>query len=351
MIRELCTYFDRRYLPFGLSLYRSLARQSTSFRLWTLVLDDAAEHILRALALPQLEIVTLKDLIEFEPRLREAQEDRPVVEFYYACTPRLIELVRERTGGAVGVTYVDADMYFFADLDLAFPETEADVHVVDHRSMNRARESEHGIFNVCWVHFEPTDAAVRALQWWGARTLESTRLGGGVWGDQKYLDDFPRLCRVHIHGDGTVGLAPWNLFQHTVTESADGVPRVDGQLLVVFHFARYLYISPRLFVPIRRQWIGRSALLAIYRPYQRTLAFVQAEIKQVAPQFRIGYTQRNLRGLVLSVLTGRVFAMTRQGPRRVGLYFPSTRDEVFEWRADRRRARLQASAERAESDG
>jgi hypothetical protein len=346
-VRELCTYSDRNYLPQAIALYRSLERQGEPFRLWFLCLDADTRRIVDGLALEHVELVTPADLIEFDPRLEEARRDRPEIEFYYACTPALVRYAFDRAQPSQGVAYVDADMFFLRPVSAILGEApHASVMIVAHNSNDEPAEIEHGRYNVCFLQFAATPEARRCLAWWSARTLESTKLGDGVWGDQKYLDEFEeRFEGVHVFRDPGVGLAPWHFWARAVTGTRDEIPLVDGQPLSVYHFARFLVLSPHLFVPIRRDWLPRAALRHVYRPYMREIRAAYLSIREVDPRYRVGYTRHNRRGALLAAATGRVFYEGRLGFWRLGPYVPSGRSEVRSWHTHRRRFRAAASAD------
>lgn len=333
---EFCTYFDRNYLLQALALHRSLARHASPFRLWMLCLDDESFELVERLDLPSVRTLSEEMLLADCPDLAAAREDRSRVEFYYACTPALTQYALDRGANPDGVSYIDADMFFFGDPGGLYSEADdVNVRLVEHRCMDPAIEEEHGRFNVCAVHFAQTDEARDCLRWWAEQTLASTRLGDGVWGDQGYLDHFPRLFSgVETFDGATVGLAPWNLFRHTIAQR-EGNVLVDGRPLIAYHFARYLFLSPRTFIPIRRTWIPRHVLDAIYAPYHVAMNEALAAVRRLSPAYRVGYTARNLRGVALGLVGGRMFVQRAGRLRRIGVYMPSTREELHGWNIDR----------------
>jgi hypothetical protein len=335
-VREFCTYFDQNYLPQGLALMRSLSK-SSDVRLWVLSLDDVTTRVLARLAPPHVRVLIVDDLLDHEPRLRLALTDRSPLEFYYACTPRIIQLVFDRSSAPQGVTYIDADMFFFGPCETIFAEApQAHVLIVEHDSGNKKAETERGRFNVSLVHFADHGQARACLEWWGEATLRSTALGGDVWGDQKYLDEFPeRFNGVHILTRPAGTLAPWNIWRRRLVRRSEDEVLADGFPVTVYHFARFLVISHHLFMPIRRDWLSRPVLTFIYRPYMRAIREAYRDIRKVAPEYRVGYTRRNLRGLLLGLLAGRLFYEGRLGLHRLGVWIPSG---PMEW-ASRRRAR------------
>jgi hypothetical protein len=325
----LCTYFDRNYLPQGIALYRSLERHAPGFRMTMLCMDDSSLAIARKLELPAADVISAEDLIEFEPRLAQARRDRGTVEFYYACTPWLVARTIE-TASAPGATYLDADMFFFADISTIYEEApQASSMLIAHASGDERAEVAHGRFNVCLVHFRSSSEGRAALRWWGESTLKSTRLGDGVWGDQKYLDEFPeRFPATRVIASPGAAPAAWNIVGPRL-ERREGRLFIGGHPLISYHFARFLAISRHLFVPIRREWLPRRVLRLIYWPYMTAIRSAIEEITAVEPSYRVGYTRRNLRGALLGVLAGRTFYEGSRGMRRLGVYVPSGRPEAM----------------------
>lgn len=342
-----CTYFDRNYLPQGLALYRSLVRERPSLELWILTLDDETRWIIDSLKLPRAHTVSLDDMLLFEPRLRKARGDRPPLEFYYACTPQLVRYVSDKAPGRA-VAYVDADVYFFNDPCALYAEVpKAEILLVEHRSGDPNAETERGRFNACFVHFASTANSRRAVEWWCDMTLQTTAMDAETWGDQKYLDQFPDLFEsVGILRSPETTLAPWNVWQHEVS-GHEMVPKVDGRPLVAYHFARLLVVGPHLFSPARREWLSRSVLRSVYRPYIQQIRQSFAQIRSLAPSYSVRHTRRNGRGLILGLLAGRLFYEGRFGIRRLGIYVPNTRKELrVQSHIMRRRISDRAHAER-----
>src|SRR5262249_18723498 len=111
-MRFFCTLFDSAYLSRGLAMYESLLAHCTDFTLWILPFDQHSREYLAAARLPNVRLV---DLDEFEDdELRTAKTNRSRIEYYWTCTPSLIRYCLRRFDLEL-CTYLDADIYFFAD--------------------------------------------------------------------------------------------------------------------------------------------------------------------------------------------------------------------------------------------
>jgi hypothetical protein len=275
---DFCTYFDRNYLARGLALYASLRRHCGEFSLWVLCLDQETQLTLERLGLPGIEVVTLAQLESGDPGLLAKKPSRSRLEYYYTCGPALMLHLFETQPRIQLLTYLDADMFFFADPALAMEEMhEASVGLTSHRVPDARNTALYGEFNDGWVSCRPDAEGLDALHWWRKRCLQSCStddLGSGVCGPQKYLDELPsRSARVAVlkHPGANVGF--WNYFnlQYGIKE---GQVSVEQQPLLCFHFGDFRLqgrwwlhpnYSRRLLFPSRlvRRWV--------LVPYARTL--------------------------------------------------------------------------------
>jgi hypothetical protein len=191
------------------------------------------------------------------------------------------------------ITYLDADLLFFADPEPLFEEmADASLMITPHRfSPEYADHEKNGIYNVQFMIFRRDEQGVGALRWWHDRCIEWCyyRLEDGKLGDQKYLDDWPeRFEGVHVLQHKGGGLAPWNASQYRVRARDAGI-FVDEQPLIFFHYHRvrmrhhdkHDWHPPGFHVPWRTRRI-------IYPPYLGALESALSEIQAVAPGFDRG---------------------------------------------------------------
>jgi hypothetical protein len=293
-MNRFCTYFDRGYLPQGLALWRSLLRHEPSAVLWVLCLDDETMEVLQGLDDPRLHLLSLAALLALDRDLQRVRSGRPRQEFIFSLTPCLVSHLLRTLPEAELITYLDADLLFFSTpMPISHGLGAGSVLVVPHRYPDWHDDAElYGRYNVGVLVFRADDNGRSCVNWWRERCLESCSLqaDGTRYGDQKYLDQWPRRFGgvVELEHPG-VNLAPWNWSRFQLDQEDGGAVRVDGVPLVVFHFAQFRRISDRWFdsgqleygiMPLRM----RSR---IYGEYWRALEAAEVEIRRQRPDYSL----------------------------------------------------------------
>jgi glycosyltransferase involved in cell wall biosynthesis len=285
MTSNYCCYFDHRYLPRGVAMIRSLKRWDPSAVVWVLCLSDECFDALSELGERGVNLVRIEDLETAYPALAEARKNRSTIEFYFTCTPSLVRFVLAHSEEDAVVTYVDGDLFFFADPQPLFAELgQNSVSIIPHRFPPRLSHLEKfGLYNVGWMSFRNDPRGQAVATWWQDRCNEWCYdiLDGDRFADQKYLD------RIATEFDGVVvlshrgaNLAPWNLGGHRLTLRNNGVV-VDGQWpLIFFHFHGLKRVGDGLYIPdhfrYRAPFIGLIRG-RIYRPYIQVLEAISRE--------------------------------------------------------------------------
>lgn len=323
-----CTYFDSNYLIKGLALYRSLVRHAIAFRLWVLCFDDLAYETLQKLALPEVDPISLKDFEEGDEELLQTKGNRSRIEYYFTCTPSLPLYILRNHPEVDVITYLDADLFFFADPSPIYQELgNGSVLIMGHRFPPRLRHLEaHGIYNVGLLSFRRDDVGLECLHWWRSRCLEwcYDRVEDGRFADQKYLDDWPtRFPGVVVLQHKGAGLAPWNVENYSLGLE-NGQILVDSQPLVVFHFHGFKQINWWLYDPnLASYGVHADFLLKryIYVPYMRKLQEVARRISTSLlanqPQIRVGSPRGSSLGMAVRDNTFRRMARKVKRPLSV----------------------------------
>lgn len=278
-VREFCCYFDHRYFAQGVALYQSLMAHCPGARLWVLCLSDECHRALSALQLPNLMPVLMADFEAGNAALAAARSNRSQLEYYFTCTAPFMEWVFQRAPTADTVTYLDADLLFFANPEPILAAFEGySTLIIPHRFPPQfARQVRFGKYNVGWVSFRRDPDGLACLAWWRDRCLEwcYNRLESDRFADQKYLDRFEELFRgVLVLDHPGANLAPWNLGTHRL-EALEGRLLVDGVPLLFFHFHNFRQLMPFLWDTNNHlHGAPRAGILAglLYKPYIRALS-------------------------------------------------------------------------------
>ncbi|MFC1623820.1 glycosyl transferase [Candidatus Omnitrophota bacterium] len=293
---NFCTYFDSNYLAKGLALYDSLKGYCPGFRLWVLCMDDHARVILEEMALPEIEIIALKDFENADEELLQAKKNRNRVEYYFTCTPSLPLYIFKNFPEVDLITYVDADIYFFNDPKPVFEEINGhSIAIIEHRfSLRNMKNLIQGIYNVGWLSFRRDVNAMVCLKWWRDKCNEwcYDRVDGGLFADQKYMDDWPQHFKgVVVLKHKGVNLAIWNMDNYDINVRTNKV-FVDEQSLIFFHFHGFRHILWKFYATGARFYrvrINRACRHFIYEPYLKKLSGINRDLLN---RFGVSFNER-----------------------------------------------------------
>jgi len=288
--RPYCTYVDHRYLPRALALIDSIRSHGCRDEIWVCCLSPEAREGLTAVALPGVIAVDIAELEREYPRLVEVKKDRTVLEYYFTCSPLLIEYIFRKSPDAETVTYLDSDLFFFGDPERVHREIgEAPVAIIPH-NLTRSQKwrEKYGHYNVGWVSFRRSEEGLACLTWWKERCLEwcYTRVEDGRYADQGYLDSFPQVApHTRILTNKGFNTAPWNIGNYRIRSDGRDV-FLDDEPLVFFHFHgvrrgfRYFYFGNHRRYRAPFSFVTRNR---IYRPYIARLLLAEAALQEKLP--------------------------------------------------------------------
>ena len=249
-MNHYCTYFDSNYLVPGVALWQSLQRYDPGMVLWVLALDEATATALTALRADDLRVLTPEELERADPELARSRATRSALEHLFTFSPCLPRHILRQHPEVAALTYVDADICFFASAEAMHREWAiGSIFVTPHNLPLRwsPRNEKYGYYNVGILGFRNDSAAWACLDWWRERCLEWCKdtPEPGRFADQKYLDEWPeRFSGVVISENPALNVAPWNWSERALAVSG-GAPMADGQPLVAFHFAQLRRLSAR----------------------------------------------------------------------------------------------------------
>lgn len=289
-----CTLFDHRYMSRGLAMIRSLRRVVPDAQVWVLCLDDATLDMFHQIAEPGVHAIALAEFEAGDPELMKAKADgRSLIEYYFSAKPSLITHVMRAAPEAEYVTYMDSDLWFFADPAPMFAEANgASVLLTPHRFPETAREGERfGRFNAGWISFRRSAEGLAAVQWWRTRCLEWcfdwADEANDRFADQRYLDQMARtFTGVQPVRQKGANLAPWNVGSCRLG-LRDGAIIIDGiEPLLFFHVHGLRAVAKNLYVTPQDVYLGPPDAIQrehIYRPYLRAIRAIDHELSPLMP--------------------------------------------------------------------
>ena len=259
-------------------MYESLRNFCPDFKLWVLCLDEATHRYLQGLKRTDLEPISLEAFERDDALLLESKRNRSLLEYYFTCTPSLPLFIFERNPEVELITYLDADLLFFSELDPLFEEiADHSIAIIPHRFPASFRKAErHGIFNVGWVSFRRDHNGMACLQRWRAQCLERCvdSRDGMQFADQQYLDDWPtRFQNVIVLQNKGANLAPWNIANYEITARGGDI-YVDDNRLIFFHFHGLRRLTRHVYDTCLQHYGGRLSTVMIhniYGPYLRRI--------------------------------------------------------------------------------
>lgn len=286
-MNQFCTYCDQGYAARMLCLHASLKEQGEPFRLRVLCFDPETEAVIAAQRDESLVALPLAELLAADPEYAATRGNRSRVEFYFTSTAVLVKHCFRCEPSAQVMTYLDADLFFFAPASLVLAEQgDASVGIVPHRFTARSRRSLHnGIYNVGWVSFRRDENGLACLEWWRERCIEwcYDRVEGGRFADQGYLNDFPvKFGGVKSLEHPGVNTAPWNV-EPDALEIVEGRPWLHGKPVLFYHYQGIREVEAGWFDPgLRNYHLSPTRVVreALYLPYLRRLAAAQAGLRK-----------------------------------------------------------------------
>lgn len=301
--RHYCTLFDSNYLLKGVVMLTTLARHSPGAVVHVLCMDDATYGLLGTLDLDvrrlRLADVEDDDLLRVKP-------GRSTAEYCWTLSPALCWHVMTENPEIENVTYLDADLMFFSDVQPLFDEIgAASITIIEHRFTPRLAHLEaYGRFNVEWVTFRRDEQGMRCLKTWRDQCIDwcFARLEDGRIGDQKYLDAWPStytsLCILQHKG---AGVAPWNFARYRYGARDDSL-MVDDVPLIFYHFHQFQILTGGRYDYMSTVYSAGSPIpREIYAQYEGAIAGALMRVRAMEPGFNAGIRP------AAAVLTRRAF--------------------------------------------
>lgn len=321
-VRHFCTLFDRNYLFKGVTMLRSLVQHSPGACIRVLCLDEVTALILERLEIPGVS--TLKPADVETADVLAIKPGRSVAEYCWTLSSVLTWHLMQGNPDIDLITYVDADLMFFSDVEPIFAEMgAASILAIEHRyTPQLQRLLPYGRFNVQWVTFRRNAPGMQCLRQWRDDCVKwcFARIEPGRHGDQKYLDEWPATYGKAFHSLSHVGagVAPWNYPNYRFSER-DGRLFVDDVPLVFFHFHQFQLLERGGFSHFSTNYGADVAPPElVYDRYRQALGDTTASVRRVDPQFSAGI--RNASTTLLRRVASRWLPLpVKSALKRMGL--------------------------------
>jgi hypothetical protein len=181
---------------------------------------------------------------------------------------------------------LDADLFFFSSANKLIDEMgTSSVLITDHRYTTKYDQSKtNGKYCVQFVTFKSDEKGLEVLNWWKQACIEwcYDRYEDGKFGDQKYLDDWPkRFAGIYDLPNEGAGLAPWNIQQYEIVSNEPLLVRSRTTLqdwpVVFYHFHWLRFLSSKR-VDMGTYMLSSKVKEVFYHRYVKKLMENHAEL-------------------------------------------------------------------------
>jgi hypothetical protein len=291
-MRHFCTLFDSNYLIKGVAMLRTLKHHCPDAHVHVLCMDVQTREILERLNLSDVTCLSLSEVEDED--LLAVKPGRSMAEYCWTLSPCLPWYLLQHNPQIEGITYLDADLYFFSSLQPLLAEIgDASIAIFEHRFPKAFKHLEmNGRFCVEWVGFRRDEQGMACLARWREQCIEWCfhRLEEDRMGDQKYLDHWPaKYSGVRIVQHLGAGVAPWNYSQYRFGQDREGAITVDGDPLIFYHFHQFQLLSNGSFDRLSSAYktLGPEPG-PVYEAYEAALGRVLDEVRLLRPGFSAG---------------------------------------------------------------
>jgi len=288
---NLCTVSDSKYLTQGLALYESILEHTKDFVLHYMCIDDRSFNIIKKheseslipyyVRDPSIHIQQQDGILGLTGRWHGDSRDTMYSGYGYFCWSLSSFFTNYLMNKDLGdITYIDSDVFLHEDFRIILEAIgEKQVGIFRHRQFELNSSPVEGLYNVGVMHFKDGEIGRSTLEWWSDAVLYRKHEHLATCGDQRYLDEFPKLAEESIFIDGDIGHgAPWQWQLYDMGSYLDDGTIIWGgrtQKLIFSHFSQFRHLYGEEYVPTTghfqytplQQYEKRPELKFIYDAY------------------------------------------------------------------------------------
>lgn len=291
---------SEQHLFKAIPMYISLRQYCKSFKLFILCMNESVYAILNKIGFKDIILIPIKYLEDNNFELLKAKSNRSFHEYCWTLKPIFLYYIMNQYDKAKYYAHVDADLFFFSNIDNVFDENpNASIFLTHHRN---SEEFKHyyelsGIYNTGFVGFRNNNEARVAVRLWGDRCLKKCTMEydtvDKTFGDQRYVEDWVDIFKnVHVVNSIGANVAFWNIKNYKVSKRYNNV-YINETPLIFYHFSSVVILGPREFDLCSFYHIDdENILVYIYDPYIRLLSNGIEGMKKEFPWFNIGFVDR-----------------------------------------------------------
>ncbi len=294
--RYFCTLFDRNYLIKGLTMIKSLQEYCNNFKIFVLCMDSYTKILLDKINLSNVECI---ELINVENKdILIAKKSRNKREYCWTMASNFTWYLMENIQELEFITYLDADLLFFSDVERIFKEIDhSSIAIIEHRFSPPFKSLEvNGRFCVEWNSFRRDEEGMKCLNKWRKQCLDWCyyKLEDGKMGDQKFLDKWPdEYNSCHIIKDIGAGIAPWNYSQYEIKNQHPNIT-INGNKLIFYHFHQFQILNNNKFFRLGKIYTAKKKEPeSIYERYETQLINTLNQIRNFDKNFNSGIVKNN----------------------------------------------------------
>lgn len=289
----------------ALPLYFSLCTKcNKSFELFILCMSEKVYRILDKIKFDNVKIVLIDELEKNNLELIQARNNRSFHEYCWTVKPVFLDYIINRYTTAQYYAHLDADLFFFNDIDKIFKEdSKASIFLTEHYN---SKDFMHyyeltGKFNTGFVGFKNDSQGRAAIKIWKIRCLEKCTgeydTINKTFGDQRYVEEWPQVFKnVHVVKSVGANTAFWNVKNYRF-RNMNNVVYVNSTPLIFYHFSALSPLSPNEVELCSFYKIEDNDLIKlVYEPYVQTLFNGIKEIINEFPELKTDFIDRHILG-------------------------------------------------------